>query len=60
MMSDNDDLLRTAAEQFLGKGEQEIEDTIIQVKFCKFTSNFWVRKSKSLLEVSIIILKNQV
>ena len=43
MMSDNDDLLRTAAEQFLGKGEQEIEDTIIQVKFCKFTSNFWVR-----------------
>jgi len=30
MMSDNDDLLRTAAEQFLGKGEQEIEDTIIQ------------------------------
>ena len=31
MMSDNDDLLRTAAEQFLGKGEQEIEDTIIQV-----------------------------
>ena len=44
MMSDNDDLLRTAAEQFLGKGEQEIEDTIIQVKLCKFTSNFWVRK----------------
>ena len=31
MMSDNEDLLRTAAEQFLGKGEQEIEDTIIQV-----------------------------
>ena len=30
-MSDNEDLLRTAAEQFLGKGEQEIEDTIIQV-----------------------------
>ena len=57
MMSDNDDLLRTAAEQFLGKGEQEIEDTIIQVKFCKFTSNFWVRK---ILDVSIIILKNKV
>ena len=31
MMSDNEDLLRTAAEQFLGKGSQEIEDTIIQV-----------------------------
>jgi len=30
MMSDNEDLLRTAAEQFLGKGSQEIEDTIIQ------------------------------
>ena len=30
-MSDNEDLLRTAAEQFLGKGSQEIEDTIIQV-----------------------------
>ena len=31
-MSDNEDLLRTAAEQFLGKGSQEIEDTIIQVR----------------------------
>lgn len=39
-MSDNDDLLRTAAEQFLGKGEQEIEDTIIQVEFSMLTSKF--------------------
>ena len=58
MMSDNDDLLRTAAEQFLGKGEQEIEDTIIQVKFCMFTSKILGLK-KSLVDVSIIILKNQ-
>ena len=56
MMSDNDDLLRTAAEQFLGKGEQEIEDTIIQVKFCMFTSKILGLK---IVDVSIIILKNQ-
>ena len=31
MMSDNEELLRTAAEQFLGRSLQEIQDTIIQV-----------------------------
>jgi len=31
MMSDNEELLKTAAEQFLGRSLEEIQDTIIQV-----------------------------
>ena len=32
LMSDNEELLKTAAEQFLGKSVKEIQDTIIMVK----------------------------
>ena len=32
LMSDNEELLKTAAEQFLGKSIKEIQDTIIMVK----------------------------
>ena len=35
LMSYNKEILRTAAEQFLGKEVQEIEDTIIQVNYIK-------------------------
>ena len=30
-MSENEDILRMAAEQFLGKSVEEVQDTIIQV-----------------------------
>ena len=31
LMSENEDILRMAAEQFLGKSVEEVQDTIIQV-----------------------------
>ena len=57
MMSDNEDLLRTAAEQFLGKGEQEIEDTIIQVHLIIYIPQHPSQLSRFLLFFTNMTIK---
>ena len=54
-MSENEDILRMAAEQFLGKSVEDVQDTIIQVaSFFQYRFQIYIRHSDTYMYMAIL------